>query len=73
MTVKELEKYNGLNGRPTYVAYQGRVYDVSESPFFLDAMHYEHYAGEDLTEALEDAPHGDEVFEEFPVVAVLEE
>lgn len=30
-----------------------------------------HRAGVDLTEALERAPHGDDVLERFPVVGVL--
>lgn len=73
MTSKELEKYTGLDGKAAYVAYQGKVYDVTDSPFFTDGMHFEHYVGEDLTEAMADAPHGDEVFEDFPVVAILED
>lgn len=73
MTRKELEKYTGLDGRATYVAYQGKVYDVTDSLLFTDGMHFEHYAGEDLTEAMVDAPHGEDIFEDFPVVAILED
>ncbi|MGE4547308.1 MAG: cytochrome b5 domain-containing protein, partial [Desulfurella sp.] len=31
MTKDELKKYNGENGMPSYVAYKGKVYDVSDS------------------------------------------
>lgn len=31
-TVEELEEYNG-NGKPAYVAFNGKVYDVSQSGF----------------------------------------
>ena len=73
MTREELEKYNGLNGMPHYIAYKGKIYDVTTSPLWRDGMHFEHYAGDDLTEEIAGAPHGEEVLEEFPVVALLKE
>jgi len=30
-TIKELEEHSGKNGKPEYVAYQGKVYDTSQS------------------------------------------
>lgn len=71
MTEKELEKYDGTGGNPCYVAYRGNIYDVTESPLFIDGMHFEHYAGSDLTEVLRDSPHGDDVFSEFPIIGTL--
>jgi len=74
MTYKELKRYNGRNGEKAYVAFRGKVYDVTESSFWKEGQHEEmHSAGEDLTEMLADAPHGDEVFEQMPVVAMLQE
>ena len=70
-TEKELQEYDGCNGKPTYVGYQGKVYDVSKSDLFEEGEHYEHYAGQDLTEAMGDAPHEEEVMEAFPVVGEL--
>jgi len=74
MTYKELKRYNGRNGEKAYVAFRGKVYDVTESSFWKEGQHEEmHSAGEDLTEMMADAPHGDEVFEQMPVVATLQE
>jgi predicted heme/steroid binding protein len=71
LTKKELEEHDGTNGSKCYVAYQGKIYDVTGSHLFADGMHFEHYAGEDLTEAMEEAPHDDNIFSEFEVVGVL--
>ena len=74
MTIDELKKYNGKNGAKAYIAYKNVVYDVSDSPLWSGGEHEgEHYAGVDLTAQLAYAPHGDEVFEKFRVVATLEE
>jgi len=35
---------------------------------FLDGLHFEHYAGTDLTDYMSEAPHKDEVFEKLRVV-----
>ncbi len=60
-TVKELEEYNGKNGKPAYIAYKGKVYDLSQSAFWGGGDHMGmHQAGRDLTEELELAPHGEE-------------
>lgn len=68
-----LRQFDGSDGKPIYTAYQGKVYDVTESPLFADGEHFEHFAGVDLTDAMEDAPHGEEVLGKFPVVGDYEE
>jgi predicted heme/steroid binding protein len=71
-TRKELERYNGQEGARSYVAHEGKVYDVTDSPLWAGGDHEGvHGAGGDLTEALGDAPHGEEVLEGFPVVGTL--
>jgi predicted heme/steroid binding protein len=71
-TLEELAEYNGTGGKPAYVAYKGKVYDVSASSFWLDGDHFgAHQAGKDLTEELELAPHGGEVLERTKLVGVL--
>jgi len=73
MTLQELSRYNGKNGQPVYVAYKGVVYDVTQSGMWKDGEHQgEHVAGVDLTEAMQYAPHGDEVFKGFKEVGKLE-
>ena len=72
VTRQELEANNGQNGKPAWIAYQGKVYDVSESSFWLEGEHMSmHSAGKDLTEELELAPHGDENFSRVKFVGDL--
>jgi len=68
-TIEELKEYDGSRkDRPVYFAYKGKVYDVSGHPLFIEGIHFEHYAGDDLTDYMTDAPHGDEVLEKLRVV-----
>lgn len=72
MNKQELSKYNGKNGVPAYIAYQGKIYDVSESFLWKNGKHQVlHQAGEDLTDALKDAPHGQDMLERVPLVGLL--
>jgi predicted heme/steroid binding protein len=71
-TVKELEQYNGKNGKPAYTAYQGKVYDLSQSSLWSGGEHMGmHQAGKDITEELELAPHGEEILKRVKQVGVL--
>ena len=59
---EELARYNGKNRAPAYIAYKGKVYDVSASFIWRDGRHQViHNAGEDLTDSLEQAPHSVEL------------
>jgi predicted heme/steroid binding protein len=72
-SLEELKKYDGTNG-VSYVAYRGRVYDVSKSFQWKKGVHQvSHQAGQDLTEALKDAPHLPNLLFRFPVVGEMEE
>ncbi len=69
---EELAQYNGQNGAPSYIAFEGKVYDVSESAMWEDGNHQGvHDAGIDLTSEMDDAPHNDRVLRGFPVVGEL--
>jgi hydroxylamine dehydrogenase len=71
---EDLSKYDGKEGRPAYVLYKNKVYDVSDSSRWQGGSHFRaHVAGQDLTKKIGDAPHGEEVLERFPVVAELSE
>lgn len=71
-TKEELEKYNGKDGAKCYIAYQGQVYDVTDSMLWDDGDHQGlHEGGMDLTEEMDDSPHDDDVMEDFPVVGTL--
>ena len=77
--MKELPEYtkfqlalrNGQDKPQIWVAYQGLIYDVSESRLWKRGQHYEHWAGQDLTSELKDAPHTQSVFEKFEVIGTL--
>ena len=69
-TLNELAEYNGKNGK-AYVAYQGKVYDVSNSSLWKGGKHKGHNAGMDLTWQISKAPHGSEILKDFPVVGTL--
>jgi predicted heme/steroid binding protein len=73
-TTEELKKFDGSTPEePIYIAYNGKVYDVTGNPLFTDGMHFEHYTGCDLTEDLEDAPHDDDVFEHLTLMGDLKD
>lgn len=68
----QLAKRNGQDKEEIWVAFQGKIYDVTNSRLWRNGMHYEHWAGQDLTEELADAPHTAQVFERFEVIGLLE-
>ena len=72
VTQQELEENNGKNGKPAFIAYKGKVYDVTESAMWSDGEHMGiHQAGKDLTEELEMAPHREETLEKMKLVGEL--
>ena len=70
-TKSQLALRNGQDKPEIWVAFQGVIYDVTKSRLWKNGKHYEHWAGQDLTEELEDAPHTEKVFEKFDVVGKL--
>jgi len=71
-TREELRKYTGEDGSPVYFAYKGKVYDASASWQWRGGKHQVvHQAGQDLTESLADAPHGEDLLARLSVVGVL--
>jgi len=70
-TLGELNSFDGRNGKPAYVGYKGKVYDVTDSSQWLDGDHLGHSSGQDLTEEMEIAPHADDVMIKMKVVGVL--
>ena len=72
-TLEELAKYDGKEGRSAYIAYKGKVYDVSESWLWEDGDHQGlHESGRDLTADMADAPHEDDNITDMPLVGELE-
>jgi predicted heme/steroid binding protein len=68
-TAETLSQYNGKDGAPAYIAYAGKVYDVTNSFLWQRGKHQViHYAGADSTADLKTAPHGAELIYKFPQV-----
>ena len=71
-TLDALSSYDGKEGRPAYIAYNGIIYDISKSRLWKGGSHMvKHLAGYDLTDALKGAPHGEEKVLAMPVVGRL--
>ena len=67
----QLALRNGQDKPEIWLAYQGKIYDVTESRLWKNGKHYEHWAGQDLTLELPDAPHTASVFEKFKIIGLL--
>jgi predicted heme/steroid binding protein len=72
-TKQQLALRNGQDKPEIWVAFRGEIFDVSESRLWKNGKHYEHWAGQDLTDELPDAPHTAEVFRKFKTIGHLTE
>jgi predicted heme/steroid binding protein len=64
ITHADLGRFDGTGGEAAYILYKDAVYDVTDSPKWKEGRHFgKHAAGDDLTKAMEGAPHGPEVLE----------
>lgn len=72
--LKELEQYNGKDGKPAYVAVDGKVYDITESRLWKNGSHMNrHHSGQDLSNSFEAAPHNKEVLQKFNQVGIIKQ
>lgn len=70
-TKSQLALRNGQDRPDIWIAFEGIIYDVSDSRLWKDGTHYEHWAGQDLTDEIGDAPHTPEVLKKFKPVGKL--
>ena len=70
-TKAQLALRNGQDKPEIWIAYKGIIYDVTRSRLWRNGKHYEHWAGQDLTDELPDAPHTENVFEKFSPIGKL--
>lgn len=70
-TLQQLALRNGQDREEIWVAYEGVIYDVKKSRMWRNGKHYEHWAGQDLTPELKDAPHNANVFDKFTVIGFV--
>lgn len=72
MSEEELSLFDGSESRKAYFAYQGKIYDVSNSSLWKNGTHMtRHKAGVDLTDILSQAPHDETKILDMPVVGTL--
>ncbi|MBE0428322.1 MAG: cytochrome B5 [Thermoleophilia bacterium] len=72
-TLEELKEHNGRQGT-IYVAFKGKVYDLTESYLWEDGLHQDlHEAGMDLSKEMAEAPHDEDLLRNFPVIGELDE
>lgn len=70
--VEDLAAFNGQDGKPLYIAYRGKVFDVSGSKLWKGGLHMKrHHAGKDLSAELQAAPHNEDVFKRYSQVGIL--
>jgi predicted heme/steroid binding protein len=60
--------FDGKDGMPVYIAYKGKVYDVTALKRWKNGTHMKHPSGRDLTDSLARAPHGEEKLDSLKVV-----
>ncbi len=71
-TPDELAFFDGSEGRPIYFGYNGKVYDAGASRLWKGGKHAgRHPAGQDLSEFLSQAPHGEDKVAAMPCVGRL--
>ena len=74
LTADDLAQFDGREGRASYIANEGHIYDVSDSKLWEEGLHFgKHRAGLDLSYYLEQAPHGREKLLSLPRVGKLVE
>lgn len=77
--MKQLPKYtkaqlslrNGHDKEQIWCAYKGLIYELNRSKLWRGGKHYEHWAGQDLTLEMADAPHLENVFDKWDPVGTL--
>ena len=68
-----LAAFDGKEGKPAFIVYQDKVYELSQSKLWPEGLHVKrHLAGADLTEELSKAPHGEEKLNKFKVLGTYD-
>ncbi|MFY0607129.1 MAG: cytochrome b5 [Cyclobacteriaceae bacterium] len=70
-TISQLALRNGQDREEIWVAYDLKIFDLTDSKLWRNGKHYEHWAGQDLTDELKDAPHTAKVFDGMRQIGIL--
>ena len=72
ITIKELSEFDGKKGKPAYIAFNRIVYDITTSRLWKDGVHGgKHFAGNDLTDSIKNAPHDEKVLTKSRIIGHL--
>ncbi len=69
---ESLSEFDGRDGRRAYIAIDGVVYDVTDSPRWPNGNHNGFQAGQDLSRQIPQNHRNDGRYERFPVVGTYE-
>lgn len=76
-TTSELSTFTGRNGSRCLVAVNGNVYEIKNSSFWLNGVHTksdgEAECGKDLSDSINNAPHGIAILTSSPKVTKVGE
>ena len=73
-TSDDLKQFDGLNGRPLYIVFKGKVYDLTSSKLWPQGKHMGmHSRSDNLTEAIKKAPHSEDNIYRYPLVGEVGE
>ena len=68
-----LSGFDGKSGRPAHIAFKGNIYDVTGLRLWKNGAHMKrHQAGQDLTDALPKAPHGEDKIEGLKIIGTYD-
>jgi len=68
MTLETLATYNGKDGQPAYVAFEGIIYDLSALADWRAGEHHGVTAGKDITDVFSQSPHSKSILKLAVVV-----
>lgn len=75
VTSEQLAENDGKAGNKCYVAVSGRVYEITNSSKWVNGIHTESEGqascGRDLTEAMDESPHGVSILTTSPRVKLI--
>lgn len=71
LTLEQLKRYDGREGRPAYIAVDGKIYDVSTEPTWGGATHFGIQAGNDVSKEFKSCHNDMNILSKLKVVGVL--
>lgn len=72
-TKAQLALRNGQEKQEIWCAYKGKIYELNRSKLWRNGKHYEHWAGQDLTSEMVNAPHTENVFDKWEPIGILKD